>query len=258
MQFSIITASFNQGRFIRECIESVLSQGVEFEHIIVDACSTDETLDVLRQFPHLQWTSEPDTGQTDAINKGFRRARGELIMWLNADDYLMPGALAVVAAHMAANSEADIVYGDCDYVNTNGEFIRRKSEFPFSFWMLLLYGCYIPSTSTFFRRRIISAGHLPDPSYKVVMDYEYYLRLSDKGFRFSYLPKSLASFRWHESNVSMTHLLRRNEERFETQRRYMKARGIGWMAHPAAMKLLYRLMQAYRAIRHALQTSPRS
>ena len=125
MQFSIITASFNQGRFIRECIESVLCQGVEFEHIIVDACSTDETLDVLRQFPHLQWTSEPDTGQTDAINKGFRRARGELIMWLNADDYLMPGALAVVAAHIAANNEADIVYGDCDYVNTNGVYSQK-------------------------------------------------------------------------------------------------------------------------------------
>lgn len=257
MKFSVVTASFNQGRFIRQCIESVHSQGVEFEHIVVDACSTDETLAVLREYPHLQWTSEPDKGQTDAINKGFRRATGDWVMWLNADDYLKPGALASVSEFAESRANADVIYGDCDYVDEAGAFIRRKSEFPFSFWMLLLYGCYIPSTSTFLRRHIISAGHLPDPDYKVVMDYEYYLRLSDAGFRFAYFRKSLASFRWHGSNVSTTLLVRRNEERYATQRRFMKARGVGFLTGQLSMQLLYRLMQCVRGTWRLIQPAPK-
>ena len=104
MKFSVITPSLNQGRFIRDCIESVRAQvEAEVEHIVVDGCSTDETVAILKSYPHIQWTSEPDRGQMDAINKGFRQARGDWLMWLNADDYLLPQTFARVAQFAQAH-----------------------------------------------------------------------------------------------------------------------------------------------------------
>src|SRR5688572_1037654 len=96
---SIVTPSLNQGRYLDEAIRSVQGQDYpRLEHVVVDGGSTDETLDVLRRHPHLRWVSEPDGGQSDAVNKGFRLARGEIFGWLNADDYYLPGAVAAAVA----------------------------------------------------------------------------------------------------------------------------------------------------------------
>jgi glycosyltransferase involved in cell wall biosynthesis len=204
VKFLIITPSFNQGRFIRDCIESVRTQtAVETEHIVVDGCSKDETVNILREYPHLQWISEPDDGQSDGINKGFCRATGDWPMWLNADDYLLPGALTQVQNFAAAQAEAEVIYGDCVFVGESGKTIRRKFEHRFDFNVLLFYGCYIPSTSTFYRRSVIEGGLLLDRAYKVCMDFEYYLRLAHKGIQFEYVPRPLACFRWHGANVSV-------------------------------------------------------
>src|SRR5262245_12404263 len=97
-RISLVTSSYNQGRFIRRTIESVLSQDYpNFEHIVVDGMSTDDTADVLNSFPHLRVIREPDGGQADAINKGFRAATGKIFAFLNSDDTLEPGALSSVA-----------------------------------------------------------------------------------------------------------------------------------------------------------------
>ena len=98
-RISVITPSFNQAEFIKQTIESVLAQGYSnFEHIVVDGGSTDGTVDILRAYPHLSWTSEPDEGQTDALNKGFSRASGDIIAWLKRDFALGHGhAMAIVA-----------------------------------------------------------------------------------------------------------------------------------------------------------------
>ena len=150
VKFSIVTPSFNQGRFIRDCIESVRAQTeTEWEHIVVDAGSTDETLAVLREYPHLKWTSEPDQGQSDGINKGFLRATGDWVMWLNADDYLLPGALRKVAGAASRWPEADVLYGECLFVDKDKRLLRRKRDHRFDFGVLVFYGCYIPSTATF-------------------------------------------------------------------------------------------------------------
>jgi glycosyltransferase involved in cell wall biosynthesis len=223
VKFSIVTPSFNQGRFIRDCIESVRTQeGVETEHIVIDACSTDETLSIVKGYPHLQWVSEPDKGQTDAINKGFRKATGDWLMWLNADDYLLPGALARVQTFAAEHHHADIIYGDCYFVKEDGRVTSRKREFDFDFNMLLFYGCFIPSTSAFYKRAVVDAGFLLDASYKVCMDYEYYMRLAHAGFTFAHIAEPLACFRWHETNISSVLADRRYEEARKIQHHYLR------------------------------------
>lgn len=249
MKFSIVTPSYNQGRYIRDCLESVKAQtGVEWEHIVVDAGSTDETLAVLRTYPHLQWTSEPDRGMSDGINRGFLKATGDWVMWLNTDDYLLPGALAKVAACATRHPEADVIYGECLFVDRAGRTIRRKRDHRFDFGVLLLCGCYISSTSTFLKRRIITAGQLVDLDYKVCMDYEYYVRLALAGYRFQYLNDVLAAFRWHDENTSTVLGKRRREERLRVQRKFLQQLGYAWVGREWLLDLLFRVFQVRRAL----------
>ena len=250
MKFSVITPSLNQGCFIRDCIESVRAQvEVEVEHIVVDGCSTDETVAILKSYPHVQWTSEPDRGQTDAINKGFRRATGDWLMWLNADDYLLPQAFARVAQFAQAHPEADVIYGDSDFVDKQGHIVGRKREGNFSYWMLLFYGTFIPSTATFYRRKLVDTGHLLDASQKVAMDLEYYLRLAQAGYHFEHLPQPLACFRWHEANVSSVHYTRGRQEFRALQRHYLGLRRLRWLYNEPTLRALYRGYQAWRLAR---------
>ncbi len=253
MKFSIVTPSYNQGRFIRDCIESVKTQtGVEWEHIVTDAGSTDETLAILEEYPHLKWSSAPDKGMCDGINKGFRQATGDWIMWLNTDDYLLPGALAKVAAHAARHPDADVIYGECQFVDEEKRLIRQKRDHRFDLGILLLYGCYISSTATFLNRKIVTAGHLLNLDYKVCMDFEYYVRLALLRYRFSFLPEALAGFRWHESNTSNVLAARRQQERLCVQRTFLKQLGYGWLGHEWVLAGLSRVFQAKRVALRAL------
>ena len=250
MKFSIITPSFNQERFLPDCVESVLSQsGVEVEHIVTDAGSTDETLDVLKRYPHLQWTSEADAGMSDGINKGFLKATGDWVMWLNCDDYLLPSALAKVVDFIRKHPDADVIHGDCVFVREDKTVIRRKYDHPVDESTLLFVGCFIPSTSTFFRRRIIEEGNLLDISYKVCMDWEYYLRLIRRGYSFAYLPEALAGFRWHGENTSLVHLKRGNDEALTLQRQHMAERHMNpWLAKSWVLRILRRVFQVRRIV----------
>ena len=154
---SVITPSFNSGDFIEDAILSVSrQQGVPAEHIVIDSASVDNTIELLQGHPDVQWSSKKDFGQSDAINKGFLRARGELMGWLNADDYYLPGGLEAIARAAEQYPEADVIYGDCLFVDSQGKIVRSKVEHAFDPAILLYFGCYIPLTSTFFRRRTSS------------------------------------------------------------------------------------------------------
>ena len=251
MKFSIITPSYNQGRFLTDCFESVLAQtGVEVEHIVTDAGSTDETLTVLRRYPHLCWLSEPDKGMSDGINKGFAKATGDWVMWLNCDDFLVPGALAKVAEFISRHPEADIVHGDCEYIAEDKTPIRRKFDTPVDEWDLLFVGCIIPSTSVFYRREIIEAGHVLDVSYKNCMDWEFYLRLFRQDFRFSYLPELLASFRWYEESTTSKNWQRMIEEGYRCQREHIDIQGYPrWWGKKTCLTLLRRVFQVRRVLK---------
>ncbi len=250
-KFSIITPSYNQGRFLADCIESVLGQtGVDFEHIVTDAGSTDETLEVLAKYPHLKWVSEKDKGMSDGINKGFLQATGDWLMWLNCDDYLLPGALEKVVSFIASHPDADVVHGDCVFVNEDKSVIRRKYDHAVDEDMLLFVGCYIPSTSTFFKRGIIESGHLLDIEYRVCMDWEYYLRLMREDYKFAYIPEAIAGFRWHGSNTSLVHTRRRLDEALKLQREHLSLREMPrWLANGAILKVMRKIYQLRRVAR---------
>lgn len=143
---SIVTPSLNQGRYMREVIESVRAQSyTPVEHIVVDGGSTDGTLDILREYEGLRWVSEPDAGQSQALNKGFALAQGEILGWLNADDAYEPEAVAqgVDALHATG---AGLVYADVTRVNDDGVNPRRiRSRPEFDLWTELNLGCGISS-----------------------------------------------------------------------------------------------------------------
>ena len=139
MRFTIITPSLNYGHFIGECLESVAGQvddskaekicGIEIEHIVIDGGSTDESAEVVARFPHVKWIQESDDGMSDAINKGFDKATGEWVMWLNADDRLKPGSLEKMVAELD-KTNADVVYGDWDFIDEKGGNLKACDPTP--------------------------------------------------------------------------------------------------------------------------------
>jgi glycosyltransferase involved in cell wall biosynthesis len=229
MDFTIITPSYNYGHFIAECLESVAAQrDVEFEHLVMDGCSSDNTADVVARYPHASFFQEPDDGMSDAINKGFLRAKGAWVMWLNADDRLKAGALAAVKEFTASNPNVDVIFGGWDFIASNGDWIRTMTLFPFRRRMLVYLGCYLGSTATWLKRTsVIDQGHLLNPRFRYVMDGEYYARLAAQGKRFAYYPCVLADFRIHGQNLSFKNEKAKSvDECLALQYQYSEARAI--------------------------------
>lgn len=206
INFSIITPSLNYGKYIGECLESVAGQhGVVFEHLVYDAGSTDDTVEIISNYPHVRLIQEPDNGMSDAINKGFKEAQGKWVMWLNADDRLKPGALKAVQ-NFVSGKDADVVYSGWDFVDEKGDLIREMTLFPFQKRMLCYLVCYIGSTAAFYRKStVLDEGHLLNEDFKYVMDGEYYNRLASLGKSFAYLHSRIADFRMHGGNLSFRH-----------------------------------------------------
>ncbi len=140
MKITVVTPSFNQGSFIGKCLNSVRSQRGDFlvEHIILDNCSNDGTGEVIAEYAadhglvELRTFIEADDGQTSAINKGFSLATGDVVCWLNTDEWYVEGALQHVAGYFEAHPEVDVVFGDCQFASVDGAPMRRKREYFFS------------------------------------------------------------------------------------------------------------------------------
>lgn len=206
MDFTIVTPSLNYGRFIGDCLASVAGQeGVELEHLIIDAGSQDDTRSIVGRFPHADFRQEPDAGMSDGINKGLRAARGRWVMWLNADDRLKPRALAAINAFaQAATTAPDVIYGGWNFIDEAGNLEKRMTVFPFRRRMLSHLGCYIGSTACFFRRSsTIDQGYFLNIDFRYVMDGEFLNRLAADGKSFACLPRILAEFRRHGDNLSL-------------------------------------------------------
>lgn len=175
---SIVTPSLNQGRFLRQALESVRAQSYEpLEHVVVDGGSDDETLDILREHDGVRWVSEPDRGQSHALNKGFALARGEILGWLNADDAYLPGAVEQGVAALA-ESGAGLAYADVERVNDEGWNPRRVRSRPaWDYWAEVNTGCGVYSPSVFFTREALEGVGGLDESLHLTMDYDLWLRI---------------------------------------------------------------------------------
>lgn len=197
---SIVTPSYNQGRFIEDTLLSVKNQDYpNIEHIVVDGGSTDNTLEILRKYEkeyNLIWISEPDEGQSDAVNKGFRMANGEIIGWVNSDDgYFDVSAISSVVKFFDKYDDADIVYGDVVRIDENNLilFIIKNRNFNYNY---LKKTCSIWQPAAFFRRKIIDEFEL-NTSLDIAMDYDFWLRIGKK-HRFQYVNRIFAVDRTHK------------------------------------------------------------
>jgi glycosyltransferase involved in cell wall biosynthesis len=205
---SIVTPSFNQGAFISEALLSVSNQSYRnVEHLVIDGASQDQTTSILRRYSevecwrHLQWISEADRGQGDALNKGFARATGEIVGWLNSDDRYLPGCFEHVVRAFERHPEVDIIYGDYRWIDEVGRVVRMRREIEFNAFILLYHRVlYIPTTSTFFRRRIFGEGNFLDQDLHYALDFEFFLRLALRGYRFKHIPVTLADFRMQKDS----------------------------------------------------------
>jgi len=221
-RISIVTPCLNMGDYIEDAIRSVQFQDYpNFEHIVIDASSRDNTVEVLKRYPHLRWVSEKDRGQSDGLNKGFRMATGDIVGWLNADEYYLPGALHTIAQAYQAHPAADVIYGDGISVNDQGRVIRTKPAHCFDYGILLYYGCFIGTLNAFFKRAIFEQGLFIDVDYRVVMDFEYFVRLGAMGKVFTYVPSLLGAFRWTGQNASLQ-TDKRRQERLRVQRTWSR------------------------------------
>jgi glycosyltransferase involved in cell wall biosynthesis len=231
-RITLVTPSFNQGHYLSQTIASVLSQAYpNLEYIIVDAGSTDSSVGIIRSHAHdlSWWVSEPDSGQTDALMKGFSRCSGELLNWLNADDLLRPGALFAVARSYR-DTHADLIVGRDRHFTTDPDhpvsvFEPSGYEFPacLRFWSGSFR--YHQPCTFFTRDAFMRAGQL-DRSLHYAMDYDFYCRLlSLPGLRVQEISAELSAFRLHEDAKTSRAKAAFVEEMRLISRRYWPA---GW------------------------------
>lgn len=258
--FTIVTPCLNGAATLQQALDSVRTQdyGGEVEHVVVDGGSTDGTVDILEERRSageagLRYVSEPDRGLSDAVNKGIRMARGDVVGWLNADDVYLPGALARAGREFARDPEALWVTGPCLIVGVNGEeirsavtryknlFLRRYS------YRLHLVQNFVSCPSTFVRRAAFDRIGLLDERFKYSMDYDLWLRLGRVGPPVV-VDEPLASFRMAEGSLSMTGFERQFAEHAQNAREH----GAG---HPVAVTLnrvtSRLIVLIYRALRRA-------
>ena len=202
---SIITPSLNQGRFIRDTIESVLSQDYpRLEYIVMDGGSTDDTLDILRGYgDRLIWRSAPDAGQADAVNSGFRLAKGEILGWLNSDDTYHPGAVKAAVGHLASNTDTAMVYGDACYIDENNAVTGTYPTENFDMNRLAA-ACIICQPTAFIRRAALDTVGMLDPGLRYCMDYDLWIRLGAR-FRIDRIARFLANSRRYPETKSWSH-----------------------------------------------------
>jgi glycosyltransferase involved in cell wall biosynthesis len=200
---SIVTPSYNQGHFLEETLRSILLQGYpDLEYIIIDGASSDDSVRIIRKYAAwlTYWVSEPDQGQSDAINKGFRKGSGGILAWLNADDLYEPGAVPAAAQAFSDHPDAVLLYGDCANIDPEGKmFSLSRSRAYDRDRLIRCWPNFIPQPTAFFRRSAFEAAAGLDLSLRFAMDYDLWIRLGALGSAV-YLPRTLARFRVHSGS----------------------------------------------------------
>ncbi len=195
---SIITSSYNQASFLEQTITSVLDQDYpHIEYLVIDGASTDNSVDIIRKYEDKlkYWVSEKDNGQADAINKGFSRAKGDIIAWLNSDDYYLAGTVAAAVKIFDENPDVVLVYGDMLAVDEHGKTFNTLNYRQLTLEDLLCFQI-IGQPAVFMRRSGLQKTSGLDPSFHFLLDHHLWIRLSQQG-RILHVPQTWAAARYH-------------------------------------------------------------
>jgi glycosyltransferase involved in cell wall biosynthesis len=228
-RISVVTPSYNQGKFIEQTIRSVLLQGYpNLEYLVIDGGSTDESVDVIKKYEkHLAyWVSERDRGQSHAINKGFARATGDILCWLNSDDFYLPGTLRVVAESLTAGTFA--VVGHCVQVFVDGRPPYRGVGRFESLDRLLQFwkGYQMHQPSIFWRREVFEKIGYLDESQHLTMDFDYWVRIA-RHFQFQNLDRELSCATYHDAA--------KTGDNFEQYRQHLRIQSKRYWPSPFTM-----------------------
>lgn len=232
---SVLIPSYQQGRFIERTLRSVLDQDLpEIEVFVCDGGSTDETLDVLRQYDsRIRWVSEPDRGQSHAVNKALAATSGEIVAWLNSDDLYGAGALALVSRVFGENPSIMACYGAAEHIDDDDRFL---GYYPTRAWdeAALRDSCYLAQPATFFRRELVDRFGGLDESLDYCMDYDLWFRYGERA-GFLYVPVVLAACRMHSSSKTVSRRLPHHIEINDMLRARFPAVPDGWLLAFAAV-----------------------
>lgn len=253
-KISIITPSLDQGKFLEDTILSVLNQNYpNLDYIIIDGGSTDNSIEIISKYKKklTYWISEPDKGQTNAINKGFEKATGDIINWINSDDLLAPGSLNCLTKEIRNSPNADFYFGDYRVIDKNGREIFSRKSPPYNF-NTLFYGRQLScQPAVFFKRSLLeNIGYL-DESFNFCMDTEFWIRAACKGAKFKQVKFYIAITRFHDQakTTRMQQIL--HDEHKMVVRRYNSLSFLG--KHSKAENIYYTLMNRFWRLAAALK-----
>jgi glycosyltransferase involved in cell wall biosynthesis len=212
---TIVTPSYNQAEFLEETLRSVLLQAYpNLEYIVMDGGSTDGSVDIIRKYErHLAyWTSEKDRGASHAVAKGFERATGSILAYLNSDDPYLPGAIQTAVDLFMAHPEFDVVFGDTYWTDSGGGLIAERRQTPFSRNGYLYGGADLQQPSTFWRRELYLKVGGMNPDYQTAFDTDLFVRFAVSNGKFRHIKRFLSCFRIHSEAKSSTLIEQRAKE----------------------------------------------
>jgi glycosyltransferase involved in cell wall biosynthesis len=207
---SVVTPIYNSARYLPQAVASVAAIQTPHEHIVIDGGSQDGTIEILQQ-SGVEWVSEPDRGQTHAVNKGLERSTGDLVAWLNGDDEYVAEAVDRAVAHLEANPGVGAVYGGMEVTDAAGATHRTYIPAEWSWRRYLLLGDYIPTPTFIFRRALLDERGPLDERWRDAADYDFYLRLL-RDVRVDRMPEPLVRFRYHEYSKTSSNVWLQQDE----------------------------------------------